>query len=131
MIHAAAGLNQAPLGQHARQIPAQEPEGPKRAVLPEQTTHHHHQVARGDGQPIAAVKIRGNVLDAHQEAVLHGMHVDFRRQRPPVAGQHLAHMIAARVWRVNTLPPQQLGAPCDIRVFAINEKIGVEEFAIE
>ena len=40
-------------------------------------------------------------------------------------------MIARRVGRVQAFPAHQLGAPGHIGVFAIDEEIGIEEFAVE
>ena len=59
------------------------------------------------------------------------MHVDLGRQRAAVAGQNLAHVIAAGVGSVDALPAHQLRAPRDIRIFAVHEEIGIEELAIE
>ena len=76
-------------------------------------------------------RFRRNVLDAHQEAVLHRVHVDLGRQRAAVTGQHLANVIAARVGRVQAFPAHQLGPPGDIGILAVDKEIGIEEFAVE
>src|SRR5260370_42308989 len=56
------------------------------------------------------------------------MHVNHGRQRAPVSGQNVAHVIATRVRRVDAAPSQKLGAPGDIGVFAVDEKVGIEKF---
>ena len=60
----------------------------ERSVLPQQAAQDHRQIARGDGNRIAAIQVRRDVFDAHQEArfctecmLISG------RQRAPVTGQ--------------------------------------------
>ena len=46
----------------------------------------------------------------------------------PVHRQHGADVIGAGVRRVEALPAQQLRAPSDVGVFAVNEEIRIKEF---
>ena len=92
---------------------------------------HHHQVAGGNGEPVAKVQVPGDIFDPHQEPVLHRVHVDFGRQRAAVAGQHIAHVIAAGVGHVQALPAHQLRPPGHVGILAVDEEIGIEELAVE
>src|SRR5579884_380694 len=62
-------------------------EGLERALLPQQAAAEDDDVAAGDGKPVPAVDVAGDVLDAHQEAVLHRVHVDVRRKRAAFSGK--------------------------------------------
>ena len=101
----------------------QVPEGLERSVLPQQAPRHHHDVPRSDGEPVAPVEVRRDVLDAHQEAVLHRVHVDLGGQGAPVSGQRLAHVVSPRIGNVQALPAHQLRPPRHVGVFPVGEEI--------
>jgi len=105
------------------------PEGRQRSRFGKQAASHHHQVARGHRQPVAAVYAGRRVLDAHQETVLHRVHIDLRRDGPAAAGFGRPHVPGNRPGHINTSPAEQLGAPGHIGILAVGEEIRVEEIA--
>src|ERR1041385_1234758 len=117
------------LGEHPPPISRQVPERLERSLLAQQARPHHHDIASRNREPVASVQIRSHILDAHKKPVLHRVHVDLRWQRAPVAWKHVANVVAARERSVKATPAHQLCPPCDVRILAIDEEVGVEELA--
>lgn len=74
--HLAVGHNYLTLFHYFRPMLAQQPEGAQGRMFPQQATAQNDEVPEGDGQEIPQVQMGRHVLDAHQEAVFHRVHVD-------------------------------------------------------
>ena len=128
---AAAGHDRAAVAHGARELADEAPEADRRGRLPHERAGHHQRVAPEHRGPAAARDAPGQVLDAHQEAVLHRVHVDVGREGAAVFRVTVAHVAADRVRRIDASPPEELGAPGDVGVLAVDEEIGVEEAAVD
>lgn len=124
-----AAHDPAALAERAAEVFGDVPEGGQRSLFEQETTGNYENITDGGREPAAPVQIAGHILDAHQESILHRVHVQNGRDRATIARDDASYVIGGGAGIVNTMPPEQLGTPGDIGVFAVGEESGIEEIA--
>jgi len=106
-------------------------EGAEGVVFVEEAAGGDDEIAGGDGEPVAFVEIGSHILEPQEEAVLDRVHIDLFGEGAAVAGEDGADVVAAGVGGIEAAPAEELGAPGDVGVFAVDEEVGIEELAVD
>jgi hypothetical protein len=93
-----------PLYKHPTKTSEDDWERTQRCELAKQAGSGYKKIAEADCDQMADIQIRCDVLNAHQEAIFHRMHIDRSRQGFSIRRQNVAHVIRDGVWHVQTFP---------------------------